>query len=106
MYNIMLEVLFNKYFALLLLFALIFLDNLVLIKSIWPFQLNLLSINAPRNLVVYTGSILAFLMLISIFIFFAIAKQHKLVLDTLRDNLLVANHIFNLSNSLFMILLS
>ena len=106
MYNIMLEVLFNKYFALYI--KPIFLDNLVLIKSIWSFQLSLLSINAPRNLVVYTGSILglAFLMLISIFIFFAIAKQHKLVLDTLRDNLLVANHMFNLSNSLFMILLS
>ena len=100
----MLEVLFNKYFALYIMP--IFLDNLVLIKSIWPFQLSLLSINAPRNLVVYTRSILAFLMLISIFIFFAIAKQHKLVLDTLRDNLLIANHMFNLSNSLFMILLS
>ena len=100
----MLEVLFNKYFALYIMP--IFLDNLVLIKSIWSFQLNLLSVNTPRNLVVYTRSILAFLMLISIFIFFAIAKQHKLVLDTLRDNLLIANHMFNLSNSLFMILLS
>ena len=97
----MLEVLFNKYFALYIMP--IFLDNLVLIKSIWPFQLSLLSVNTPRNLVVYTRSILAFLMLISIFIFFAIAKQHKLVLDTLRDNLLIANHMFNLSNSLFMI---
>ena len=73
----MLEVLFNKYFALYIMP--IFLDNLVLIMSIWSFQWSLLSVNTPRNLVVYTMSILAFLMLISIFVFFfAIAKQHNI----------------------------
>ena len=85
----------------------IFLDNLVLITSIWSFQLSLLSINTPSNLVEYTRSILAFFdAYFNIFFFLAIAKQHKLVLDTLRDNLLIGNYMFNLSNSLFMILLS